>query len=142
MRMSWVMISLDTNILVRFFTRDDPVQSPLARDILAQRCSEDSPGLVTSIVLAELFWTLRRAYRYERAQMVKIIEVMLQAKELCFEHPDEVRYALELYREGGVDFSDALIGAISRRLGSQTTLTFDAGAARLPEFTLAGQVGE
>lgn len=133
--MPCAMISIDTNILVRFFTRDDDQQAKAATKLLSVDCNEENPGMVTSIVLVELVWTLRSAYGYSKDQLAQIIEILLSAKELCFEHPDEVRYALELFSIGNSDFSDALIGAISKRLGCDTTMTFDARAAKLGEFT-------
>ena len=38
------MIGLDTNILVRYLAQDDPVQSPLATDIIEFRLTEGNPG--------------------------------------------------------------------------------------------------
>lgn len=48
------MIGLDTNVLVRILTEDDPIQTSKAVDFIAQRCSVLSPGFVSTIVLAEL----------------------------------------------------------------------------------------
>jgi predicted nucleic-acid-binding protein len=38
------MIGLDTNILVRYLAQDDPVQSPVATDIIEFRLTEENPG--------------------------------------------------------------------------------------------------
>src|SRR5664280_2922475 len=46
------MIGLDTNILVRYFTQDDPVQSYKATVLIEQRLTEQSPGFVSIVVLA------------------------------------------------------------------------------------------
>jgi predicted nucleic-acid-binding protein len=39
------MIGLDTNILVRYLTQDDPIQSPKATEIIERRLTEEKPRL-------------------------------------------------------------------------------------------------
>jgi len=46
------MRAIDTNILIRFVTRDDEGQFQTAAKFFSE-CSEESPGFVTSIVLVE-----------------------------------------------------------------------------------------
>jgi predicted nucleic-acid-binding protein len=43
------MIGLDTNILVRYLTQDDPIQSPKAREIIERRLTEEKPGFVSIV---------------------------------------------------------------------------------------------
>ena len=131
------MLGIDTNILVRYIVADDKRQAKIAAQILEHRCTEDQPAYVTSIALVELFWTLRRLYRLSREEMETTLRGLLRAKELHFEHPDEVHYAVNAYTLQGADFADALLGAIGEANGCSTTLTFDKNAADLPEFTHA-----
>ena len=51
------MIGLDTNVLVRYLVGDDAKQSAVAREVMAG-LSQDNPGYLTSVVLAELSWVL------------------------------------------------------------------------------------
>ena len=39
------MIGLDTNILVRYFVQDDPVQAKTATEIVEERLTEGTPAL-------------------------------------------------------------------------------------------------
>jgi predicted nucleic-acid-binding protein len=55
------VIALDTNILVRFLTRDDAVQSPRAKALI-----EDGAVLILKSVVLETEWVLRTIYRFER----------------------------------------------------------------------------
>jgi len=131
------MRGIDTNILLRFLTRDEETQAKRAAEILTQECSEETPGFLTSIVLVELVWTLVRVYQYSREDIAKALDVLLNAKELCFEHPDEAHYAARVFTSGLGDFADSLIGAIAIKHGCTDTLTFDRKAARLEAFTSA-----
>ena len=51
------MIALDTNILVRVLTRDDPAQADLAAELM-----KSSDLFICKTVLLELEWVLRFAY--------------------------------------------------------------------------------
>ena len=69
------MIGLDTNILVRYLTQDDPVQSPKARELIEQQLTEENPGFLSVVVMAETVWVLPRLWscgprdrRRDRAQ--------------------------------------------------------------------------
>ena len=56
------MIGLDTNILVRYLAQDDPIQSPLATDIIEFRLSQGNPGFISIVAMVETVWVLDRAY--------------------------------------------------------------------------------
>ncbi len=70
-----------------------------------------------------------------KEKLYGVLAVLLNAKEIRFEYPDEVSYAYELFTNQSVDFAYALIGAISRKQGCETTVTFDRKAAKLAEFS-------
>ena len=91
------MIGIDTNILVRFVTRDDEKMAQRAYKIIAEECTEKSPGFVSTIVLVELVWTLRSQYGYDKASILKALESLISAKELNFEHSEFVQQAYRLY---------------------------------------------
>ena len=56
------MIGLDTNVIVRYLTQDDPVQSKQATDIVERRLTDANPGFVSIVVMVETVWVLDRAY--------------------------------------------------------------------------------
>jgi predicted nucleic-acid-binding protein len=130
------MTGLDTNILVRYFTQDDPVQSPKATEFIEQRLTEQSPGFVSIVALAETVWVLQRFYRLKRQEIAMVIERILGADALLVEHEAEVATALTAVWEGRGSFSDALIAALSAQAGCSRTVTFDRKALRLPGFEL------
>jgi predicted nucleic-acid-binding protein len=130
------MIGLDTNILLRYFTQDDPVQSYKATVLIEQRLTEQSPGFVTIVALAETVWVLERFYRLKKQEIAVVIERILGANVLLVEHEAEVATALTAVWEGRGSFADALIAALSAKAGCSRTLTFDRKALRLPGFEL------
>jgi predicted nucleic-acid-binding protein len=130
------MIGLDTNILVRYFTQDDPVQSYKATVLIEQRLTEQSPGFVSIVALAETVWVLERFYRLKKQEIAIVIERILGADALLVEHEAEVATALTAVWEGRGSFADALVGAINNQAGCSRTPTFDQRALRLPGFEL------
>ena len=131
------MIALDTNVLVRFLTQDDPGQSTEA-DRLMGRLTGDTPGHVCCEVLVELVWVLERAYKYPRADIARVLEGLLSATELVVEAADDVGAVLQLYEDKGFGFPDLMIRQSSLRSGARTLVTFDRKAAQLSGVTLLG----
>jgi predicted nucleic-acid-binding protein len=131
------MIGLDTNVLVRYFAQDDPIQSAKAVQLIEHRLTEDEPGFISLIAIAETVWVLQRHYRRSARDVAEIIEGLLQAPVIVVESAEEVFLALTAVQEGRGSFSDALIGALGAMAGCSVTLTFDRKAARLPGFALA-----
>lgn len=130
------MIGIDTNILVRFLTRDDPVQSVVAHRIMVG-LSPDEPGYASVAVVVELAWVLQSSYAYGQVEIADAIELLLRAPALVVENEQEVAYAISDVRANGAAFTDAFIAALGAKAGCSRTLTFDKRAARLPGFELA-----
>lgn len=131
------MIAIDTNVLVRFLTQDDPKQGAAASRLFADLTVE-SPGFVSREVMIELVWVLERAYRYDRAEIAAALEGLLAATELELEASDDIGTVLYAYRDQGFGFADLMIAAAARRAGALHLVTFDRKAARLPGVELLG----
>ena len=130
------MIGLDTNILVRYFAQDDPRQSATATDVIERRLTEQNPGYVSVVVMAETAWVLERVYRLTDGEIAAAIERMLQTDVFFIEAEQDIFTAMIALKEGRGSFADALIGALSVTAGCSLTLTFDQKALRLPGFAL------
>ncbi len=130
------MIGLDTNILVRYLAQDDPIQSPLATDIIEFRLTKGNPGFISIVAMVETVWVLDRAYGLADDEIVAALERTLQANTLVVENEQEVFTAMIALKEGSGSFADALIGALGARAGCSRTMTFDKTALRLPGFEL------
>jgi predicted nucleic-acid-binding protein len=128
------MIGLDSNVILRAITGDDPVQSPLARGLLAT-LSSNRPGVLNPVVLVEAAWTLRAKYKYPKLEVLEHIEKLLGSAAYQIVDRTAVSEALVISRDHAIEFADALIGEINRLAGCATTMTFDEAASRTPGFT-------
>lgn len=130
------MIGLDTNILVRYLTQDDSVQSAKATEIIEQRLTASNRGFVSIVTMAEIVWVLDRAYGFTNKEITAAIERMLQVEVLLIENEQEVFAAMITLKRGQGAFADALIAELGAKARCTHTLTFDRKASRLPGFTL------
>ncbi|MEA5519341.1 type II toxin-antitoxin system VapC family toxin [Limnoraphis robusta] len=116
------MIGVDTNILVRYLTRDDEQQWQQAVAVIKQ----NQPCFVANIVLCELVWVLRGgSYGFGKDEIINTLEGMLHSSAFEFESRSIVYQALHRYKQGRADFSDYLIGAIASQVGCTETVSFD-----------------
>jgi predicted nucleic-acid-binding protein len=128
------MIGLDTNVLVRYLTQDDLVQSPKATDLIERRLTEENPGFISVVAMVETAWVLARSYGLADHEIAAAIERILQIDVLLVENEQEVFMAMIALKEGQGSFADALIGALGARAGCSRTMSFDRNALRLSGF--------
>jgi predicted nucleic-acid-binding protein len=128
------MIGLGTNVLVRYLAKDDPLQSPQALRLISERCTEDEPGFINVIVLCELVWVLESRFRFSRQIVAEVLDKLLRGAEFEIEDVNAAAAALRAYRQGKIDFADALIGRRNRGRGCTGTATFDRAAATTDDF--------
>ena len=62
------MRAIDTNVVVRFLTNDDPHQGGVARAVI-----EDGDVFIPTTVLLETEWVLRSAYDFTAKQIVRAL---------------------------------------------------------------------
>jgi predicted nucleic-acid-binding protein len=120
------MRAIDTNVLVRLITRDDPAQVEAAEDFVER-------GVwVSHVVLAETTWVLSEAYELRHAQIADVLEMLLTHQQLTIQDGDVVRAALDRYRKApNLGFSDCLVLEIARKAGHLPFGTFDKRLSRI-----------
>lgn len=131
------MIGLDTNILVRLLTADDPSQSSAAERLLREAVEAGEECFLSDPVLCETEWVLESCYGASRAEILGALEGLLARQGLLvFEDPEVFRQALATYQRSKADFSDLLIGAKAQARSARTTYTFDRVLSRQQGFSL------
>jgi predicted nucleic-acid-binding protein len=123
------MMGLDTNVLVRYFTQDDPTQSAQATRLI-ESLSSESPGFISVLAMVELVWVLTGCYQTSDDKIGDVLETVLRAKELVVERSDIVWQALNTFRKSTkAGFADCLIERSGHAAGCAYTVTFDRSAA-------------
>src|ERR1700732_4805382 len=99
------MIGLDTNVLVRYLAQDDPAQSLKATELIERRLTEDEPGFISVVAMAEGAWVLERAYGLADQEIAAAIEGVLQAEVLVVENEQEIFTAMIALKAGRGSFA-------------------------------------
>lgn len=129
------MRALDTNILVRFITADDSLQTNRVRELF--RTAEEHHELlfVSLPVTLELIWVLASTYDAPKADIAEALQHLLGLPYLRFEQEGRLRDLLSASLQSPLGLGDLLVGLCGKDHGCTTTLTFDRKAARSPLFT-------
>lgn len=116
------MLAVDTNIVIRFLTRDDPVQSPKARHLITS-----GETFIADTVLLETEWVLRSLYGYSPTRIVHALRDLLGVDGVTLDNPARVAAALD-FAEAGFDFADAL--HLAHAAHCDAFVTFDKSLVR------------
>jgi predicted nucleic-acid-binding protein len=116
------MWAIDTNVIVRFITRDDAGQSARARAMI-----EAHEVFVATTVLLEVEWVLRSVYGFDRETRLGALCAFVGLPQVKLEAGALVTEALEMMAKR-MDFADALHLAMAR--GCDGFASFDRRLAR------------
>jgi predicted nucleic-acid-binding protein len=121
------MLTIDTNILLRYALNDNAKLSSRAKDII-----EGNTCYVPLLALAEMGFVLGSVYEAKSAEVTAYAKSLMQQKNLRFEHESRVLQALAGV-EAGVDWFDALLWAASPAQNELATLDkkFASNATKL-----------
>jgi predicted nucleic-acid-binding protein len=122
------VIGVDTNVLVRFLTADDPRQHRTALAFFRERTPAD-PAYVSAVTLAETAWLLRRRYGLPSEEILESLTMIIDSDDFVVEG----REAIESVRVGmgkPDQLTDFVIAQLGRKAGCSQTVTFDRRAAK------------
>jgi len=129
-----VNVTVDTNVLVRAITDDDPRQSRIAKAELAQ--AEIIALAVPA--LCELVWVLSRGYRVPLTEIAEAMRRLIGSANVVVDRP-AVEAGLAVMDAGG-DFADGIIAHEGHQLGADIFISFDRQAVRL--FQARGEAAQ
>ncbi len=115
--------AIDTNILARFVTRDDPVQAAQADAVLAGGC------YIAATVLLETSWLLASYYRIGRDDLAATLTDILRLPGIWVDDRPWVEWAIGRFA-AGADLADMLhLVAAHRR--AESFVSFERRLATL-----------
>jgi predicted nucleic-acid-binding protein len=122
-------IAVDTNVLVRFLAWDEEDQAAAA----AQAIEAADAVVISTIVLCETVWVLRRAYKLPHPEIAATLRALIESKPVEVDRP-AAEAGLALLERGG-DFADGVILSDAERARAASLVTFNQalGALARPE---------
>ncbi|HEX4111167.1 MAG TPA: type II toxin-antitoxin system VapC family toxin [Stellaceae bacterium] len=126
------MLAIDTNLVIRFLTADDPRQT-----VDARRLIEGHNVFVCTTVLLEAAWVLRSIYRYPNGPLVEALRAFAGLPRVTLEDPRLIARVLD-WAEAGIDFADAL--HLASAADCDAFVTFDRRLIETARRVKAGTV--
>lgn len=132
------MIGLDTNVIIRFLTQDEPKQAEIINKLIDKAINNNEVFWISQLTLCETVWVLERAYKISKKELVNILGKILKTNELKLERSEVIHKALDDYiKSKNVRFVDCLIGQSNQNFDCIFTYTFDKDTAKdLASFRL------
>ncbi len=116
---------VDTNLFLRYLTNDVPAQAD-AVETLLQRAAKGKVNLITtSMVIAEIVWTLESHYEIEKKEIQAMVLGILNTDGLEVVDSYLILQAIVPYADKNVDFIDAFNAAWMVRNDVDKVYTFD-----------------
>jgi predicted nucleic acid-binding protein len=128
---------LDTNVIIRYLTRDDPDQAERARHVLRE--IEAGVAMVTTcegvIIEAVHILSSKQLYNLARPAIRTHLGNILTLRGLRLQHKRTYLRALDLYASTNLDFVDTLNIAHMERSKITTIISFDRDFDRFEQIT-------
>jgi len=116
---------IDTNIFLRYLTKDDPSKYDNCREIF-KKAIEGKITLVTSgMVIAELIWTLLSYYKIAKADIVEKVTIIVSTENLYIPDKNIIADALVLYSRKNIDYIDAYNAVFMKYHGLDKIYSYD-----------------
>lgn len=125
---------LDTNIILRYLTKDDPDQATRARRLFQEVQAGTLILVTTEAVIIEAVQVLssKALYNLPRTDIKTHLANIISLGSLKLANKRTYLRALDLYASSNIDFVDALIVAHIERTKISTVVSFDKDFDRIP----------
>jgi predicted nucleic-acid-binding protein len=121
------MAAIDTNVLVRLVTKDDPAQYQKAQTFVEKH----RPVLVTQLSVLELVWVLMSRYRLDKERTCQVVQALLETAEFNIQAPSILEAALKTWKRSRADFADCFILETVNAAAESQLATFDTTLGKL-----------
>jgi len=116
---------IDTNLFIRYFTRDDEERAEAVLKLL-KRVEKNEEKIITSpLVIFELVFTLGNYYKVPRREIKEIMQTVFNLRGLRLDYRDVFESALELYSQGNLSFADAFNACFMSKREIKEIYSFD-----------------
>lgn len=130
------MISLDTNVLVRFLVKDDEVQYQTVLNFLIELENKNAQAYIPLLVVLEINWVLSFRYKIARIDIIEQLLELMENPVFYFENQSKLEQVLLLAKNNSFDLSDLLIACRCQVANNLPVMTFDKKASKHLNFEL------
>jgi predicted nucleic-acid-binding protein len=100
---------IDTNVVIRFLTRDHPELSNKSAEIFKKIEKGEIKAKITESVLAEIVYVIMKIYGKDREYTANVINKILSLKGIVNRDKTQLKKALSIFENQKVDIVDAIL---------------------------------
>lgn len=97
---------LDTNVILRLIIKDNLEQVTIIKKLLEQAASKKIKLTTSIISVFETEWVLRSFYKFEKKDILEVIQKLLSISEINFEHTEILDLAIQNMLNNSLGFED------------------------------------
>jgi len=116
---------IDTNLFLRYFTRDDEKKADDVLKLLKKVERNEEKVTTSPLVIFELVFTLESYYKVPRKEIKKLLQPLLNLRGLRLDFRDVFESALELYSQEKLSFADAFNACFMQKREIKEIYSFD-----------------
>lgn len=118
---------VDTDVVVRLLTGDDPVKQQAAEKLFSAVEQGEQSLLAPDTIIADAVYVLAsaRLYHISRPDIRDMLVALVRLPNFRIENKSSVLRALELFGATNVDFGDAMIVASMQHAGVRNLYSYD-----------------
>ena len=116
---------IDTNLFLRYFTRDDEKKADDVLKLLKRVARNEEKVTTSPLVIFELVFTLESYYKVPRKEIKKLLQPLLNLRGLRLDFRDVFESALELYSQEKLSFADAFNACFMQKREIKEIYSFD-----------------
>jgi predicted nucleic acid-binding protein len=128
---------IDTDVIIRFLTGDDPDKQARTAALFAEIEAGQLEVAAPVTVIADAVYVLSspRLYHLPRGEVRELLLPILRLPNFRLHNRRAVLRALDLYVDGNLDFGDALIVAFMEQHRSEILYSYDGDFDGIPGVT-------
>jgi len=128
---------VDTNIFLRFLTKDDPDKAAHCRELLRSAAEGNIKLYTTDLVMAELVWVLQSPTTYNLApsEISELVLPLATIKGLYFPAKKNFPDIMDLFVSADIDFIDAFNAVAMRSRGIDSIYSYDSDFDKVSDIT-------
>ncbi len=116
---------IDTNLFIRYFTRDDEKKAQKVLALLKRVEKNEEKIITSSFVIFETIFTLESFYKVQKKEIKELMLPILNLKGLKFLNKGIYLQALDIYAKENISFTDAFNAAFILERGIKEIYSYD-----------------
>jgi len=116
---------LDTNLLIRYFTRDDEEKAQKVLKLLKRVERGEERVIISPLVLFEIVFTLQSFYEVPREKIKELLSPVIELRGLKLSDKEVYQSALNIYVKKNISFTDAFNTAFAIKKGIKEIYSYD-----------------